>query len=342
MNLRENVPLAPLTTLGAGGAAKFFIHAQTEKDIDDALACAEVKGLSVWVLGNGSNILVPDAGVEDVVLKMALDGIAFEAADDETLLVAGAGTPWEEVVDVAGAHDLFGIENLAGIPGTVGGAAVQNIGAYGAELADVFEYVDGIDGVTGEHKQVARAEAAFAYRTSVFKKHRAYIVTRVALRLSKHAKPNLAYPDLTRARERGVPLSTPSEIARAVRAIRADKFPRIAAEGTAGSFFKNPLISRELADSLAERFDGLPVFLQENGRAKISLAWLLDHALALKGFAKGRVRLYEKQPLVIVVRAGATAKEIDSFANEIAEKVFSATGIRIEREVETFGAQKEI
>ncbi|MHB8710427.1 MAG: UDP-N-acetylmuramate dehydrogenase [Minisyncoccota bacterium] len=343
----ENVSLAPFTTLGVGGTARFFVEAHTEKDIEDARALARHKALPLFVLGEGSNILVPDAGVEGVVLKVALRGIRAEEDGDDTRLIAGAGTLWEDVVDEAVARGVFGIENLAGIPGSAGGAAVQNIGAYGAELADVFEYADCVDRATGAKKRVARADAAFAYRTSIFKKNHARIITHIALRLSARGAPNTAYADLDRARAEGMPLSTPLEIARAVRSIRALKFPQNAGEGTAGSFFKNPVVSNEKAAELARAFPGIPIFPVVNeptsvggGSAsgkKLSLAWLLDHVLSLNGFSLGQARLYEKQPLVIVARAGAHATDVDALATLVAERVFAATGIHIEREVETFG-----
>src|ERR1035437_1931172 len=317
MKLQENIPLAPYTTLGVGGRARYFIEATTEEEVREAITFACREKLPLFVLGNGSNVLVPDADVKGVVLLMSLLGTATE----EAVLVAGAGVPWEGVVDAASAQNLFGIENLAGIPGSLGGAAVQNIGAYGTEFSEVFEYADVVDHTSGEKRRVMRAEAAFAYRTRFFKTHPEFIITHVALRLSKSAQPNIAYADLVRAKEAGVPLDTPSEIASAVRSIRADKFPRTPLEGTAGSFFKNPIVPRELGDELALRYPGLPVFPQENGSVKISLAWILDHALRLKGYAKGRVRLYEKQPIVLVVQSGATATEVDEFANEIAERV---------------------
>ncbi|MDE1919654.1 MAG: UDP-N-acetylmuramate dehydrogenase [Patescibacteria group bacterium] len=339
MKFGEHVPLAPLTTLGVGGKARFFIEAHSEEDVKAAIARARECGLPVLPLGGGSNLLVPDAGVDGVVVKVMMRDIACEEGGAETLLVAGAGASWETVVDTATSRGLFGIENLAGIPGTIGGAAVQNIGAYGAELAGVFAYADTVDAATGSSRRIARDEAAFGYRTSFFKNNRSHIVTRVALRLSTHASPNISYPDLLRAQEEGVSLTAPVDIAKAVRAIRARKFPKQAEEGSAGSFFKNPVISRELASALAERFPGMPQFPQPDGTVKVSLAWLLDRALSLKGFSKGNARLYEKHPLVIVARAGARAADIDALAKEVAELVRSATGIAIEREVETFGAR---
>jgi UDP-N-acetylmuramate dehydrogenase len=337
MNPQEDVSLAVHTTFHIGGPARFFIEAHTEKDIEEAILFSHTHHLPLYPLGAGSNVLVPDSGVDGVVLRIALDDIAFEKDGDDTLLIAGAGASWDAVVDAVGVHGLFGIENLAGIPGTLGGAAVQNIGAYGAELSSVFEYADIIDAVTDEHKRITRAEAAFAYRTSFFKKNRTSIITRVALRFAPGTAPNLSYADLAKKKDSGEPLATPVEIANVIRAIRAQKFPHGGEEGTAGSFFKNPVLTRESTNALGERFPELPVFPQADGTAKISLAWLLDHALSLKGYAIGHVRLYEKQPLVVVANAGATAQEVNAFANDIAERVFQLTEITLEREVESFG-----
>ena len=337
---QENVSIAPYTTLHIGGCARIFIEAHTDEEVEEAVAHAREGKLSLYPLGAGSNILVPDEGIDGIVLKINTESIVFEDVVDKVRIVAGAGTSWEKIVDVASDENLFGIENLAGIPGTMGGAVVQNIGAYGAELALVFEYADVINQITGARTRIARADAAFAYRSSFFKKHRELIVLRVALLLSKQGAPNLAYPDLVRAREEGTPVETSAEIARTIRAIRAKKFPNAEGDGTAGSFFKNPIVDDKTLYNLRAKYLDLPVYPVSGGGEKISLAWILDHALSLKGFSKGKVRLYEKQPLVIVARTGATAREVDDFADEIAEKVFLETGIKIEREVETFGARK--
>ncbi|NNM84039.1 UDP-N-acetylmuramate dehydrogenase [Candidatus Parcubacteria bacterium] len=337
MNLKANVPLGPYTTFHIGGPARFLIEANTEKDIEDAVAFSRERRLPLYPLGAGSNVLVPDDGVEGVVLHMVLGGVAFENDGTDTLLVGGAGVLWDTVVDAACKRSIFGIENLAGVPGTLGGAAVQNIGAYGAEFVNVFEYADTIHRETGERRRITRDEAALAYRTSIFKKQRDYIITRIALRFKPDTVPNISYPDLKQRQARGEALATPADIARTVRSIRAEKFPPSAEGGTAGSFFKNPIVPRAFADALAKRFPGLPLFPQGNTDAKVSLAWLLDHALSLKGYAAGTVRLYEKQPLVIVAREGATAAQVDAHARTVAEQVFETIGITVEREVETFG-----
>lgn len=337
MKIAEHVPLASLTTFGVGGRARFFAEVQTEKDIEDAVSYARARGLAIYPMGAGSNILVPDTGVDGLVMKIAMRDIALHDAGAEMLLVAGAGAQWEDVVDRAVEQGLYGIENLAGIPGTAGGAAVQNIGAYGAEFGTIFEYADVFNVLTSSINRITRSQASFAYRASFFKEHRELVIVRIALRLMKNSVPDISYSDLKRVQSEGVSLSTPIEIAVAVRAIRAQKFPQGEDEGTAGSFFKNPLITKEAADVIAKRFPDVPMFPQTEGMIKMSLAWLLDHALALKGFSQGNVRLYEKQPIIIVARSGASAAEVDALAHEVAQRVLAATNIHIEREVESFG-----
>lgn len=339
-DFKSQVPLASFTTFHIGGPADSFVEVHTEDDLKIAFALARERDLPLYVLGAGSNVLVPDDGIRGVVARMRIGGISYEEDGEDGVLVAGAGVLWDEVVDAAAARGAYGIENLAGIPGTLGGAVVQNIGAYGAELKDVFEYADVLSRATGESRRMTQSEAAFAYRGSTFKDRRDLVITAAALRLKKRSLPKIAYADLARAEELGAPLTTPGEIAHAVRGIRALKFPDSALEGSAGSFFKNPVISSAQAAALQARFPRVPLFPQEDGRMKVSLAWLLDHALSLKGYAEGAVRCYEKQPLVIVARGGATAHDVHAFADRIATRVFSEIGIMIEREVESFGARK--
>lgn len=336
MEAQSLVRLAPFTTFHIGGPARAYLPVRSDEETDAAVAFARKRELTLFVLGAGSNILVPDAGVDGAVLHMLMRDIRFEDRGDHVEILAGAGLMWDDIVDAASARGLYGIENLAGIPGTVGGAAVQNIGAYGAELAPVFAYADVMDSATGRKSRITNAEAKFAYRSSIFKQQPGLVITRVALALKKQAELLTDYADLARAAASGVPLATPVDVARAVRAIRASKFPSHENEGTAGSFFKNPHISRAHAASLMQRFPGLPTFAQENGMVKIPLAWILDHVLALKGFAIGPVRLYEHQPLVIVAQAGATASDVEVLASYVTARVREATEIIIEREVETF------
>jgi UDP-N-acetylmuramate dehydrogenase len=337
MRVVEQVALTPLTTLGVGGIARFFIEAKTEQDIEEGIAYARTHELPLLILGGGSNLLVPDIGVEGVVLHMTGNALEIEETEKELHIHADTGVSWNAVVDAANERGVFGIENLAGIPGTLGGAAVQNIGAYGAEFSSVFAYADCVHTETGTKKRIERSGAAFGYRTSIFKQHPEYVLTRIGLTLTKDTQPNLSYADVARAVQSRVPLSTPNQIASAIRAIRAQKFPPT---GSAGSFFKNPVISNAEALALKARYPELPIYEERNGQKKVSLAWILDHVLSLKGYTKGNVRLYENQPLVIVASEGATATDIELFAQEIASRVKEAVGITIEREVETFETRK--
>jgi UDP-N-acetylmuramate dehydrogenase len=339
MKIAEHTSLASYTTFGIGGVARFFIEAETEDDVRSAVVFAREQSLPLLVLGRGSNLLVPDAPLEAVVVKVSLGGIDAQRTDEYVSVTAGAGVLWDDVVDTASEEGVFGIENLAGIPGSVGGAVVQNIGAYGTELSSVFFSAESIDSTTGVSKTITHGEGAFSYRTSFFKTHPEHIILRVTLRLSRAKSAFTEYPDFTALKERGVPLTTPGEIARAVRSIRAAKFPDISKEGTAGSFFKNPILDPETVRELQQKFPGLPSYPYE-GNMKIPLAWILDRVLGLKGHVRGRVRLFERQPLVLVAEKGASAEEVELLAQEVAKKVHEHTGVMIEREVETFGAKK--
>jgi len=236
------------------------------------------------------------------------------------------------------SKNLGGLENLSLIPGSVGASPMQNIGAYGAELSSTFLYADVIDAATGEKRRITKDDARFAYRSTIFKEHPELVIVRIALAFATEGAPNTTYVDLARAADAGVPLSTPAEIAVAVRNIRSHKFPTPKEGGTGGSFFKNPIVSTAEAAALTERFPELPTYPQKDGRVKVSLAWLLDHALSLKGYNNGYARLYEKQPLVIVAQEGAHATDVDMLASFVQERVRDAFGIAIEREVETIGA----
>lgn len=334
MTILENVVLAPYTTFRIGGKARYFAEAHAVEDIYAAIAFAREHRVSLRVIGAGSNLLVPDEGVNALVVRMCMQTV--EIHDD--LLIADAGASWETVVDTAAAAQCFGIENLAGIPGTMGGAVVQNIGAYGTELAQVFMYADAIDARDGTERRITVADAAFGYRTSQFKTDRNLIIIRAALRVSQQGHPHLAYADLARAATSGMLMDTPANVVSSVRTIRAQKFPNLREEGTAGSFFKNPVLSKETGDELTARYPELPVYLHDEQRVKIPLAWILDHILSLKGYALGKARLFEKQPLVLVSQFGTSSHDVEALAAYVAKKVHDTCGITIEREVETLQA----
>ena len=335
MIIRENVPLSSLTTLRVGGNARFVIECESEEDVTSALAFAREPDLPWSVLGEGSNVLAHDEGYEGVLLLMRIPGITVSAQDGAALLTVGAGVNWDECVREAARQGLWGIENLAGIPGTVGAAPVQNIGAYGMEVKDTLYELRVIDADSGEEHALANDECAFGYRESRFKKEPSLIITSVSFLLCKDGEPQVGYKDLAAAAAEGADLSSPESIGNTVRAIRAHKFPDLARVGTAGSFFKNPTVPKNDFDALKRQYADLPGFPNEHG-VKVPLAFVLDHMLNLKGYTEGNVALFEKQPLVLVAKEGSTTKEIDAFADRIAARVHDATGVRIEREVRSF------
>lgn len=332
MIVRHQELLSRYTTFKVGGPLEALATIEHEDDLKRALAYARERALPYIPLGQGSNLLAPDEPVSALGLLMRIPGIEARTEGSATYLRAGAGVPWEDLVREAAARGLWGLENLAGIPGTVGAAPVQNIGAYGAELSQVVQVVHAYDTRTDTLVTFTPSACAFGYRESRFKHDRSLVITAVEFRLEATGAPMLSYADLARARDEGVSLATPLDVGEAVRAIRAQKFPDLSVYGTAGSFFKNPVITTDAYAALLERHPELPGFA--NGtEVKVSLAWILDHVLGLRGYALGAAELYERQPLVLVARAGAHARDVVALAEAVAMRVKDVTGISIEREV---------
>ncbi len=335
MEIKENIALAPFTTFGIGGPARYMATVSNTEEIKEALAFAEEKSLQVLLLGGGSNMLVPDAGWSGLVLKIEIKGVEIVEGSNanQKTLVAGAGEGWDEIVAQAVEANLWGLENLSGIPGTVGGAVVQNIGAYGAALSQTLLWVEVYDSESGEVKKMTNAECMFGYRESFFKHDGGrHIVLRAAFTLSLEPKANITYKDLA-ARFTDSSLDI-AEIRAAVLEIRKGKFPDISVEGTAGSFFKNPVLGPLQARGLASMYPGMPLFdMPETSGVKVPLAWLLDKVLGLKGTCVGGARLFEKQPLVIAAARNTPSSDVQTLAEKIKKEVKEKLQIEIEEEV---------
>ena len=339
MLLEENKPLAPFTTFGIGGPARWFAEAAGEDEIVAATAWAREREAPLFVLGGGSNLLVSDAGFDGLVLRVAVPGIAAADESGHTIYQAGAGEDWDGFVERTVQYGCAGVECLAGIPGTVGGTPVQNVGAYGQEVASAIERVRAFDLEQEAFVEFSAVECGFAYRRSRFNsagKGR-YIVTRVDYRLTRGGPPTLRYAELQRAIREGRPQDAePSlaEVAAAVRRVRQSK-GMLLVEGdpdckSAGSFFKNPVVAEEQVRQIAECGGKEPprfpagAGAENLGRVKVPAAWLIEQAGFQKGYALGAAGISSRHTLALVNlgahagRGGASAAEIMALATLIA------------------------
>ncbi|HEX8250729.1 MAG TPA: UDP-N-acetylmuramate dehydrogenase [Pyrinomonadaceae bacterium] len=331
LKILENVPLAPLTTLKIGGAARFFVSAESESEVVKAIGFARENSLDVFVLGGGSNVLISDKGFEGLVLQIALKGVSTFQETGETVFVAAqAGEDWDAFVSFCVEKNLAGIECLSGIPGLVGGTPVQNVGAYGQEVSETIVAVRVFDRKNNRLIELTRAECGFAYRASIFnttKKNR-YIVLRVTYALKYNGAPKIVYRDLQNffgEKKPGL-----NETREAVLKIRAEKSMVIDAADpnsrSAGSFFKNPVVASKKFSEIAGRAKALgieevPKFPVDADNVKIPAAWLIEKSGFHKGFRRGNAGLSTRHTLAIVNAGGATAADVLSLKDEIQNKV---------------------
>jgi UDP-N-acetylmuramate dehydrogenase len=344
LNTQENIPLAPLTTFNVGGPARYFIDAHSEHEVAEAVALAFARKLPLFVLGGGSNLLVSDNGWPGLVLKVSLAGIEFEGDRLKMLFHAGAGENWDELVALAVSKNCGGIECLSGIPGTVGGTPVQNVGAYGQEVSETITRVHALEIATGQTVELTNADCGFSYRSSVFNTTRRdqYIVLGVSYLLHRNCEPKIKYADLKKFFAANSDKPTLQQVRDAVRSIRQSK-AMLLVNGdedyrSAGSFFKNPIVSPAEADrvqKLAEtRTPGktLPRFPAANGQVKLAAAWLVEQSGFHKGYSLGPVGISRKHTLAIVNRSNATAKDILALKDVIEKKVFDTWGVSLQPE----------
>jgi UDP-N-acetylmuramate dehydrogenase len=343
LEIRENIPLAPMTTFGIGGPARWFAEAASEADVEEACAWAQTRRTPLFVLGGGSNLLVSDAGFAGLVLRNAVKGIE----QDGDVFRAGAGESWEHCVQRSTDAELAGIECLAGIPGTVGGTPVQNVGAYGQEVSSVIERVRVFDTQSRAFGELTAEECGFAYRKSRFNStdRGQFIVTRVDYRLRKNGEANLSYLDLKIYFSYCAKEPTLVEVAEAVRRIRQDK-GMVLVEGdsdcrSAGSFFKNPVVTEAVAEKIkafaASASQPLRLYPADEGLLKVPAAWLIEQAGFKKGYARGAAGISSRHSLALTNRGGAKAQEILALASEIAGAVEAKFGVRLKMEPEKVG-----
>ena len=332
--VRQQVPLSQYTTLHVGGVADYVYEVTTMEELGAACQFAEQTGMPPLILGGGSNMLISDEGYRGVALHVALQGKRYEEMEGgKVRLVVAAGEVFDEVVARTAEKGLWGLENLSSIPGTVGATPVQNVGAYGVEVASLIESVTAIHIQTLEEKIFTNEACQFGYRDSFFKTEagKSWVITSVTFILDSHVQPQLTYGDLAVLQEKSD--LTPQTVRDTVVAIRAEKFPDWTVVGTAGSFFKNPIVSQEQYEQLKTLYAELPGFVASDGRVKIPLGYVLDKVCSLRGYREGNVALYEKQALVLVAYSGASATEIKIFVEKIKKIVYEKTNIQIECEV---------
>lgn len=345
MNLQEHVSLAPLTTLGIGGPARWFVRAESAGEVLDALRWADAKSVPVLVLGGGSNVLIADEGFEGLVIRLDLRGVSVENHGESVTVRVAAGEPWDEFVAMAVREGWAGIECLSGIPGLAGATPIQNVGAYGQDVSETIVAVEAFDRREGAMRSLTNEECRFGYRSSLFKnveKDR-YVVLSVTFRLERGGQAAVRYPELQRfLEERGITHDDLSGVRDAVIAIRRRKGMVLDASDpdtrSDGSFFMNPVLTAsEYAAFARVAGDSAPHFPAGEGNVKLSAAWLIEHAGFEKGFAHGRAGISSKHTLAIINRGGATAREVLELVRMIQGQVRERFGVELHPEPNFIG-----
>jgi UDP-N-acetylmuramate dehydrogenase len=333
LHVQSDVSLKAFNTFGVEVRARWFVDAHNDSDVREALAWAAEKGVQVLVVGGGSNLLLT-GDIDALVLRMASRGIRITHEDCGGAIVeAEAGEPWHPFVQEMLARGLSGLENLSLIPGTVGAAPMQNIGAYGVEIKDVFHSLVALDRQSGELREFSVQDCAFGYRDSVFKHEVGrWLILRVRFKLSFAANLHLDYgPVRQRLQEQGIQSPTPIHVSRAICAIRSEKLPDPAVLGNAGSFFKNPVVPAELAERIRQAHPGLVAYPQPDGQMKLAAGWLIEQA-GWKGFREGDAGVHALQSLVLVNYGSATGRELLNLAQRIQADILERFGVSLEME----------
>jgi len=333
LQVQAQVSLKPFNSFGIDVRARLFAEARNDADVREALAYAAGQQLPLLVIGGGSNLLLTQ-DIDALVLRMASQGIRVLNDDGVHIVVeAEAGEAWHPFVLWTLAQGFSGLENLSLIPGTVGAAPMQNIGAYGVEIKDVFAGLTALDRHTGELRDFSLAECNFAYRDSLFKHEVGrWLILRVRFALSRAVHLKLEYgPVQQRLTEQGIAQATPSDVSRAICSIRSEKLPDPAVLGNAGSFFKNPLVSKALAAELQLQYPDLVAYPQADGQMKLAAGWLIDKA-GWKGFRDGDAGVHRLQALVLVNYGAATGQDIAGLALRIQQDIEKRFKVVLEME----------
>ena len=337
--LRDDVPLAPFTTLGIGGPSRWFLDATSIADVDRAHHWSRLHGVPVMVFGGGSNLVMSDQGFGGLAIRVGLSGRRWSADGEDTLVTAGAGELWDDIVSDCVHRDLAGVECLSGIPGTIGGTPVQNVGAYGQEVATVFESLTAYDRQSEAVRTLHAGDCAFSYRMSRFKGSDAgrFVICDVTLRLRSGA-PTVTYPDIVRhLAGSGVAAPDVRSVRSAVLDVRRSKGmvidPSDPDTRSVGSFFMNPVVEVRDRDRVAHAAGAPPPSFQAGeGRVKLSAAWLIERTGFRRGDGDGSIGISTKHTLALVNRGGATADDMLRFASRIKRGVLERFAVNLRPE----------
>ncbi len=346
--IQEHIPLAPHTTIGLGGTARYYASCKTEGEIISAVVFARDRGLKIFILGGGSNVIVSDTGFDGLVVHIETRGVLLDRNGEESILTASAGEAWDHFVDYSVQQGLAGLECLSGIPGSVGATPIQNVGAYGQDVSQTIVRVLALDVETLKHREFQNSDCRFGYRKSRFKAEDAghFLVLSVSFRLSARRKPTIVYPELQKyitatyavadvpGGHQGLTMVRDSVLAlRRRKSMLID--PTDDNSRSVGSFFTNPVVPKEVAARLKEQWSDLPVF-PVGERTKLAAAWLVEHAGFSRGYRQGGAAVSENHSLALVNR-GTTSTELLALAGHIQSSVLERFGIQLEREPVVLG-----
>jgi len=335
MAIQENVSLRPYNTFGFDVRARYFVSITSVEELQNLLRDPQWRTMPKWILGGGSNVLLTQ-DVEALVIQIAIKGI--EQVDEDAQYVwlrAGAGENWHQFVLYCVENEYGGVENLSLIPGTVGAAPMQNIGAYGVEIKDVFEELEAVEIETGNVQKFDKTSCSFGYRESVFKRSLKdqYVITSVTFRLQKVPDFHIAYGDIQKTLEAmGTQELSLRAVSDAVITIRQSKLPDPAHIGNAGSFFKNPEVPKSTFEVLKTKYPTLPGYPVSDDVVKVPAGWLIEMA-GWKGYREGAVGVHDRQALVLVHYGAGTGQQIKDLAYRVQASVEDTFGIRLSPEV---------
>jgi UDP-N-acetylmuramate dehydrogenase len=332
--MQTNISLKPYNTFGIDVKANRFSAFSNTVELAESLNSRKANE-PLLILGGGSNLLLTK-DFDGLVLKNEIIGFnLIEETDTDVIVEAGAGEIWHQFVLKCLEHNFAGLENLSLIPGNVGASPMQNIGAYGVEIKDVFEYLDAYEISTGKIKRFSKEDCAFGYRESVFKNiyKDQFVICKVAFRLSKNPKINTSYGAIdSELQKMGISNPNIHDVSKAVIAIRQSKLPDPAVLGNAGSFFKNPVVPESLVETIKQSYPDVPNYPAESGKRKLAAGWLIEKA-GWKGKTIDTFGVHKLQALVLVNYGGSSGKQVYELSSQIIEDIQAKFGVRLEREV---------